>query len=245
MIEDIVKFFILPSNLIILCFISGIISVFIKKTGKLSRYLLIIAVFIYVVFATGPFAFWLLGNLEYKYPYYKNFENNRNIETIVILTAYAEFDSKIPLSSRVNSPSAFRLLEAMRIFTVVSHADIIITGSGDIPKIMKELLVSLGLPDNRILIENNSNSTFESAENVRSIVSSKPVILVTSAGHMPRSIMAFNKAGITAIPAPTHYLTRKNNLAISYLPSPLHLRYSDLAIHEYAAIFWYRLINRI
>ena len=72
-----------------------------------------------------------------------------------------------------------------------------------------------------------------------------PFILVTSAGHMPRSMHVFKKAGLNPIPAPTHYLTRKNNLAISYLPSPLHLRYSDLAIHEYAAILWYHVKNRL
>ncbi len=110
---------------------------------------------------------------------------------------------------------------------------------------MKDLLISMGLPGNKILIENKSNSTFDSAKNVSNLLKNKRFILITSAGHMPRSMKVFKKLGMTPIPAPTDYLTRENYFAISYLPSPLHLRYSDLAIHEYAAILWYQLTNRI
>ena len=243
--SDLLTFFVLPSNLIILFSVAGIFLSLRRKFRKTGKYLLIIAAVIYLIFATGPVSFWLLGNLEYQYPYLQNSEEIKEVETIVILTAYAEADSKIPLSSRVSSSSAFRLLEAVRIFTLAPHSNIIITGYGDIPKIMKELLISMGLPANKILIENESDNTFESAKNIQPFVGKNTFALTTSAGHMPRSMKIFKKLEMNPMPAPTEFLTRKNYLAISYLPSPLHLRYSDLAVHEYIAIFWYRILGYI
>jgi uncharacterized SAM-binding protein YcdF (DUF218 family) len=58
---------------------------------------------------------------------------------------------------------------------------------------------------------------------------------------MPRSVGVFRKQGLNPLPAPTDYMSRKNYMAISYLPSPLHLYYSDLAVHEYLGILWYKI----
>jgi hypothetical protein len=55
----------------------------------------------------------------------------------------------------------------------------------------------------------------------------------------------FKKQQMNPLPAPTDYMSRKNYMAISYLPSPLHLYYSDLAVHEYLGILWYKLTDRI
>jgi uncharacterized SAM-binding protein YcdF (DUF218 family) len=110
---------------------------------------------------------------------------------------------------------------------------------------MKKLLVSLGIPESRIAVENQSSNTFESAVQVARILKGKRCILVTSAGHMPRAMGSFKKQGMNPIPAPTHFMSIKKFRWSHYLPSPLHLGYSDLAVHEYLGIIWYRLTNRI
>lgn len=243
--ENIIKYFILPSNLIVLFLTAGIIFYFKKNFKKVGIYLIVLSALIYVIFGTGPVSFWLLGNLEYQYPYLSNPATIKSVENIVVLTGYAEENSEIPLSSKVNSASAFRLLEVARIFALSPHSNIIITGYGAVPNIMKNLLVSIGITNNKIIVENKSNNTFENAQNVLALIENRPFALVTSAGHMPRSMQVFKKLGMKPIPAPTDYLSRKNYLAINYLPSPIHLKYSDLAIHEYVAIFWYRITNRI
>ena len=161
------------------------------------------------------------------------------------MTAYAERDPLVPLSSQVNGASARRLLEALRILNELPELSVIITGGRDIPEIMKEVLVAAGVDEDKVLLDRSSESTFESARNVSELVKGKTFVLVTSAGHMPRSMQVFEKQGVVPIPAPTDYRVRKNYLAIHDLPSPLHLEYSDLAVHEYAAILWYRLRNQI
>lgn len=243
--EAIAKYIILPSNLITLFFVSGIILLITGKIKRVAFVLLCAAAGIYFFFATGPVSFWLLKNLEYQYPSLVELNKLKEVNTIVILAGYAETDPNLPLSSEVNSPSAFRIIEALRLYRILPDAEILISGQGDVPEIMKRLLVSIGVPTHRIMVESQSSDTHESAVNVHKIVGAKRFVLVTSAGHMPRAMRSFQKLGMKPVPAPTNYMSKKNWLAIRYLPSPLHLEYSDLAVHEYLGILWYRLMNRL
>jgi len=156
-----------------------------------------------------------------------------------VLAGYAGRDDEMPLSSYVNDASAIRILEAVRIFLLKPGRKIIVSGNEDVPVIMKDVLVSLGIPAERIEIEGRSSSTFDSAMNLSKKLKSKRIILVTSAGHMFRSILVFRNFGMHPIPAPTDFSTRRNILATGYFPSPLYLKLSDLAVHEYVGLLWY------
>ncbi len=243
--EELSKYFLSPSSLVVLFSISGVILPFRSISRRFGRTLLLAAACIYVFFSTGPVSFWLLGNLEYQFPYITDFDSIVETEYVVVLAGYAERDSLVPLSSRVNRASAFRLLETIRIVNELPRSSIIITGCNDVPEIMKEVLVAAGIPEGKILVDKRSASTSDSARNVSELIKGNSFVLVTSAGHMPRSMQVFMKLGMFPVPAPTDYRSRKNYLAIDYWPSPLHLEYSDLAVHEYAAILWYRLRDRI
>lgn len=103
----------------------------------------------------------------------------------------------------------------------------------------------MGLSEQRISIDDHSNSTHESAENVKKIMGGGKFILVTSAGHMPRAMGAFVKAGMNPVPAPTNFMSVKERRFMDYLPSPRHLLYADLAVHEYLGIALYRLTGKM
>ncbi len=229
-----------PSSLITLLLWVGIFSLLFRQSRRIARYCMISALLIYVVFATGPVSFWLLGKLEYRYDYLSDTSQLGDVGHIVVLAAHAEDNRSVPPSSRVNSSTAFRLMEAIRILELLPESKILISGSRHVTAVMKEVLISMGVDDEHILVDPNAFNTFESAINVAGMVGKERVVLVTSAGHMPRSILVFRKVGIEPVPAPTDFLTYTNYLAISYLPSPLHLRNSDLAIHEYLGMLWYR-----
>jgi uncharacterized SAM-binding protein YcdF (DUF218 family) len=145
----------------------------------------------------------------------------------------------MPLSSHINGTSAIRILEAVRIFRLKPGRKIIVSGREDVPVVIKDVLVSLGIPNERIVIEGHSRNTMDSAANLSNFLKGKKFVLVTSAGHMPRSISIFRNFGMHPVPAPTDFMTRRNFLATGYLPSPQYLRLSDLAIHEYIGILWY------
>lgn len=199
-----------------------------------------ISLCLYLIFGSGPVAFLLLGHLEYQISPISASERQGS-HTMVVLAGHAEPDLFIPLSSRVNSTSAFRLLEVISVFQSIPDSKVIVSGGGVVPGIMREVLVTSGIPADRVMVDAESFSTFESAKHLAATLGKSPFLLVTSAGHMPRAVGVFRKAETTPLAVPTHYVTKRNWLAIQYLPSPLHLAYSDLAISEYAALCWYRL----
>lgn len=219
------------ASLVLLCFRSG---------RPLGMRLGVTALVLYAIFGAGPVSYLLLGHLEYQIPP-ANAAERSDVRTIVILAAHAEPEPAIPLSSHVNSASAFRILEVIKLFREAPDSVVIVSGAGEVPSVMQEVLVSAGVPGDRLRLDADSFSTVESAKHLIPVLDGSPFLLVTSAGHMPRAFKVFEKAGLRPRAAPTHYLTRRNWMAIQYLPSPIHLQYSDLAVSEYEAILWYRL----
>jgi uncharacterized SAM-binding protein YcdF (DUF218 family) len=242
---EIVKEFIIPSNLILILVLAGIILLLRRKTRRIAVGLLSVGLLLYIFLGTGFISFWLLGNLENRYPSLKAVDGLKGVSEIVVLTGYAEADPALPPSSEVNVASAFRVLETMRISNSLPEAKILISGGKEVSGVMRKLLVSLGVPESQIAVEDQSSNTFESAVRVAKMLKGKTCILVTSAGHMPRAMGSFKKQGMNPIPAPTHFMSVKKFRWSHYLPSPLHLGYSDLAVHEYFGIIWYRITNRI
>lgn len=120
---------------------------------------------------------------------------------------------------------------------------------------MAELVRSMGVPESAILQEPNSRNTRENAVNVQQLMEARGIrriLLVTSAMHMPRSLMIFKKLGIAAIAAPTDFLTAQQDLQepgssleaaiLNVLPDADRLHRTTLALKEYLGIgiYWLR-----
>ena len=119
---------------------------------------------------------------------------------------------------------------------------------------MATILTSIGVPPDAIIQDPNSLNTYENGVNVRKILSSRGiqrVLLVTSAIHMPRSLLIFKHLGIEAIPTPTDFavseddlqqLTRTPKAAIlNLIPDVDNLSQFTGALKEYVGIVVYRL----
>lgn len=235
----VLKYLVLPSSLLVVTAFVGFVLLCHRITRKWGVGLTIGALCLYCAFGAGPVAFWLLGELEYQIAPATS-EERQGVRTLVVLAAHAEPDQEIPLSSRVNSAAASRLLEVLNQSNRDPNLTIIVSGAGGVPEIMREVLVSSGIHEGRIRVDAHSLSTYESARNLSSALGKMPFLLVTSAGHMPRAMGVFKRAGAIPLAVPTHFMTRRNWLATQYLPTPQHLGHSDLAVSEYAALVWYR-----
>lgn len=119
---------------------------------------------------------------------------------------------------------------------------------------MATLAEAMGVPKQSILEEPTSLNTYQNAVNVKQILADQnidQVLLVTSAIHMPRSMMIFKKQGIKAIPAPTDYwvtVQSKSEVSttveaklLSLLPDADKLYRLTRALKEYIGIGIYRL----
>jgi uncharacterized SAM-binding protein YcdF (DUF218 family) len=108
------------------------------------------------------------------------------------------------------------------------------------------VLISLGLPPERIVRETKSRNTWQNARYVAETLGYHQVILVTSAYHIPRSVFCFEQNGISVIPAPTDYYCQRNRKydLFSFLPSMEAFRGTWTALHEYIGLVQYRLVYR-
>jgi uncharacterized SAM-binding protein YcdF (DUF218 family) len=120
---------------------------------------------------------------------------------------------------------------------------------------MAELVEAMGVPKSAILQDPTSLNTRENAVNVKKIMASRgirKVLLVTSAMHMPRSLLIFKKLGIDAIATPTDFLSSQQDdselgnssesFILNILPDADRLMRMTRAIKEYVGItiYWLR-----
>lgn len=243
--DEIVNIITSPSSIITWLLVASIVS-YIIRLKKIASVMCLISVSIYFILASGPVSQLLLSSLEYQYPSYQPATtNDQSISTIVVLTGSAEVKPATPVSSHLNTSSVYRVLEAQRIFLLHSHSNIIISGLGETPDTLRTVMLNLGIPATSISVDKNSTTTYESSINIKKLLADEPFILVTSAGHMPRSIATFESQGMNPIPAPTEFISRQNIFAAQYLPTPRHMLNSELAIHEYIGMLWYRATDRM
>jgi uncharacterized SAM-binding protein YcdF (DUF218 family) len=121
---------------------------------------------------------------------------------------------------------------------------------------MAELAQTMGVPSAAILQDPKSVNTYENAVNVRKILESKgikgKVLLVTSALHIPRSMLIFKNQKIEAIPAPTDFLVTKGELEesqnwqmflLNLVPNAHSLDRTTKALKEYVGLIVYSLLG--
>ena len=153
--------------------------------------------------------------------------------------------------------AASRALEAARVYKLVNPEWVISSGGKIRPddvaqatgEATRNLLVQLGLPADRVLVQSKSRNTREEAQMDLEIVrglKADHVVLVTSDFHMRRSIGAFRAQGVEAIPAITRDPFPARSWQDWVVPGDEGLWGSASVAHEvlgigyYAARGWYR-----
>ena len=154
--------------------------------------------------------------------------------------------------SLIDTIGAERTLEAARIFGLLNDAWIISSGGEIDPEdpdetagtTMKQTLIGLGIPADRILFEDRSKTTRDEAVIVAEMLAPlapASVVLVTSGFHMRRSLAVFRSVGINAIPAIAREAPHDDSWMVTYLPSRWALEETHFAIHELLGLAYYRL----
>ena len=115
---------------------------------------------------------------------------------------------------------------------------------------LKKEFVLSGVKVQDIIIDHSSRNTYENALFTKRLTDSlhlkQPFALVTSAFHMPRSLMVFKKQNINVVPVTSSYIIVNKTLAIDQLilPNPKALSDWEVIIKEWIGIMMYKLTGK-
>jgi uncharacterized SAM-binding protein YcdF (DUF218 family) len=179
-------------------------------------------------------------------------------DAIVVLTG-----GSIPAGGLIPFPTIdvamfHRLDEAWRLYRI-RRKPIVVSGGHVNPftpaanenQIARDYLIRWGVPPNDVLGEDRSRDTFESAVEVQKLLKQKGwrrYLLVTSAMHMPRSMLVFSARAPEPIPAPGDFSLGAFELTpLDLFPSLGAARAIAESLHEYIGLanyYWRIHISR-
>jgi uncharacterized SAM-binding protein YcdF (DUF218 family) len=252
-VSKILGFFALPSNLVVVLGLVGVVLLA-TRWRRVGRRLLVTSLLLLAVLGWSPLGNALMVPLEDRFPAFS--DSGTEIAGLVILggatTPYlSEARDSVALNEAAERITAAATLALRHPGARIIHSGgdaTFIFGGGSESAAALRLLRELGIPDDRLLAEDRSRNTVENAVFSKEIAQPKPGerwLLVTSAYHMPRSIGVFRKAGFAVEAYPVDFRTIGPADALRPFPSIGDgLRRTDTAMREWVGLVVYWLTSR-
>lgn len=219
-LSKILLFLVVPLNWVLALFI---IAIFKHDEVKRRRYIIAGLTLLYVF--TTPFLFKGFTRLWDIKPEVSKADTTKYSCVIVL----GGFSGSYGHNDGHFNQAADRFIYGAQLLITGKAKRILITGGNGslIPGAYREAtwaklqLKKLGISDSLILTEANSRNTLENAEFSKKVLQAHnlkpPYLLVTSASHMRRAVMIFNKKGMAVIPYSSGYLTDNSHIVLTDL----------------------------
>lgn len=103
---------------------------------------------------------------------------------------------------------------------------------------MREVLLAMGVPADRIVLEAGSLNTIDNIREVHALVGSNRIALVTSGHHMPRALRLARQANLNveAFPADWRIVRVAQPPWLTFMPSVDAMSNATIALREYLAL---------
>lgn len=239
--------FVLPPGLFVVLLLLLVLWLW-KRQRKPAVALLAITLLFYLS-TTQLVSHALIGSLEKRYPQPSEVQG----DVIVVLGGGATSSTPdIDGEGNLSGAAANRLLVAVRLhrltgLPILFSGGQVFSDTGNEANIAKRQLLGLGIPEEAILVENRSLNTEQNAVNTAELLKEKGYdspVLVTSAFHMPRSVLEFKQAGVKVLPYPADYWT---NGRFAFYPGRLvpngeAVQITGLALKEYLGLLAARIL---
>jgi uncharacterized SAM-binding protein YcdF (DUF218 family) len=168
-------------------------------------------------------------------------------DAIVVLTGSMTAPEGLIPFSTIGEHMFRRLEEAWRLYRIQPRPIILsgghvnpFTPDNDENRIGRDYLIRWGVPKHHVIGEGKSRDTFESAVEVQKLLKErgwKRYLLVTSALHMPRSMLAFAARAPEPIPAPGDYSLGKFHInPLAFFPGEGAAHRIYATVHEYMGV---------
>lgn len=234
----------------------GLASIWVmaSKASRMSRRALVVVVAAYWIAATYAVPAAVKRVIAWGYAPISASDVPQGPTAVVLLGSgsYLSRDWAGRQFTTVDRIGASRVVEAARAFHLV-NAQFVVSSGGLLESdenswpsglAMADALVSLGVPRDRVVIEDQSGTTRDEAVLVKRLLASKPVdhvVLVTSPVHMRRSVGVFLAEGLTVIPAIAREIPPFDDWWAEFIPTDKGLEESGMAAHELAGLAAYYL----
>lgn len=252
-LSQILDFLVTPSDLIAIVGALGLVSAW--RWRRFGGTLMTVSILLLIVAGASPLGAFALGSLEDRFP---RTPLPTEVTGIVVLGGSVNAHIGAARDVATFNDAGERLTEAMALATRYPGARVLLAGGGadhdggqgkTESAISADILTSMGLAPERIILEEVSRNTCEDAvesKRVAAPAGDDIWVLVTSASHMPRAIGCFRAAQFDVIPYPVDYRTQGRRDFTRLAPSiAVGLDLSDLAAHEWLGIVTYRLTGKI
>ncbi len=234
---------ILPLPALLLLMAAGIALLWFTHWQRSGKTVISVACLLLLLLSLQPVADRLLAPVESRWPAW---DNTHTVDYIVVLGGGYTWNPAWAPSANMLNNSLPRLTEGIRIWQANPTAKLIFTGAAapgnplSSAQVTARVAESLGVPAQAIITLNSPRDTEQEAHEVARIVGEHPVVLVTSASHLPRAMIFFQQQGLHPYPAPANQLaiTSPLNLWEKIIPSAYWLGHSERAVYETAGRLW-------
>lgn len=193
-----------------------------------------------------PLGSWLIRPLEARFPPSRL---DRAPGTIVVLAGSEALGSSEWRRSLELNDAGERVLDGAALANRFPRAKLAIAGGvflegtalSDVG-LTSDAWQRLGIAPGRIVRIDRTKDTCANATGVNALRLPRPILLVTSAAHMPRSVACFRAAGIEPLVYPVDY--RAIAPGRSILGYTQNIQRADFALHEWIGLAYYRLRGR-
>jgi uncharacterized SAM-binding protein YcdF (DUF218 family) len=252
-IAKVLGFFALPSNLMVVLGLTGL-ALMPTRFARAGRGLAVASLLLLAVAGWSPLGNLLLLPLEERFPAWDPAHGAP--DGIIVLGGAIDIQPSVVRGVPELNEAAERMTAAVELARKYPAARVVFSG-GEASLILRganeadfavAFFEGLGLPHERVLLENRSRNTVENAEFSKSLAQPQPGerwLLVTSAYHMPRAVGAFRAVGFAVEPYPVDWRTRGIEGAIIPFNSAADgLKRTDTASREWVGLLAYWLTGR-
>ncbi|WP_020538020.1 YdcF family protein [Lewinella cohaerens] len=237
-------------------YLAAFIAALLYWRGKhqLAKITAIYSVFWLLLVSASPLPKFLAENRESRYTQLDDDiinELEKQAVNILVLGAGHSNAPGFTVHDRLSEPALKRLLEGVRIKQQLPQAKLICSGysaSGRQPQaeVLAEMALQLGVAPQDTLLQPTAHNTEAEALAYRQRFSDTiPLVLVTSALHIPRALYWFRHHGLDPIPAPTNHLVMPDPgyESFAFKPSTRKIDISAKLLHEYAGMVhaWFKV----
>ncbi len=252
LLSKILWFLLRPNTLALLAACIGALLLWRRRGRGLGQVLALLGLGWFVLVLATPLPSWVTLPLEDRFP---RPEEPAHIDGIIVLGGAVETALTEARGIPALNGAAERMTEPVALLRRHPEARLVFTGGQGSPvagalseaDVARQLWLSMGLSDDRLVFEEAARNTHENAVLTHRLVQPKPGetwLLITSASHMPRSVGVFRRAGWTLTPWPVNYSTGHDWRSWYDAPFGARLGQVEWAIREWIGLTAYYMLGR-